>query len=222
MNEPVYMDWKSWGRAVNPLPGERAHLPFMPYGRTSAQEARSSGQVGVDFREAAVLLGVEADGRLALIERTPHEGVHGGQMALPGGGKEEGETLLDCALREWREELGLSSSWMPDARPIPLTEVHVAPSRFVVRPFLAPVTLPAVLSPDPVEVAGVYRMCLHELLDPLRQVEEKVQVGGREKWGSMSAPGWRLSGIPFVWGATAMMLGELASILAEWKEGADV
>ena len=65
------------------MPGPDAHAPFMPYGRTSAAEARASGRAGEDFREAAVLIGVEQDGRIALIERAPGGGVHGGQMALP-------------------------------------------------------------------------------------------------------------------------------------------
>ena len=77
-------DWKSRGAV---LPGPEVHVPFMPYGRTSAEDARRSWQAGVDFREAAVLIGVEPDGRVVLIERAPGGGVHGGQMALPGGSR---------------------------------------------------------------------------------------------------------------------------------------
>ncbi len=220
MLKRIQMDWLAWEAAAFPLPGVDAHLEFMPYGRTSAEEARSRGRAGIDFREAAVLMGLEADGRMVLIERTPYAGVHGGQMALPGGAREEGETLLDCAMREWREELGLASDWNADARPIPLTEIHVAPSGFVVQPFLAPVSLPKDLSPDPREVAKVHRLQLDDLLHSEHRVEEKIRVGGKGQQLTLSAPGWRLANVPFVWGATAMMLGELAVILAEWREQA--
>jgi 8-oxo-dGTP pyrophosphatase MutT (NUDIX family) len=215
------LNWKGWRESGHPLPGPDAHAPFMPYGRTSASEARKCGEVGVDFREAAVLIGIEADGRLALIERAPYGGVHGGQMALPGGAREAGESMLECALREWREELGLGVHHQPLQPPVAMTEVHVAPSRFIVRPFLAPVQLPNSLSPDPIEVARVHRVHIEELLDADRRAEDQVQVGGGIGL-RLKAPGWRLSEVPFVWGATAMMLGELASIVEHWSgDGVD-
>src|SRR6516165_7875859 len=45
---------------------------------------------------------------LVMILRQPG-GVHGGQVAFPGGKRDpEDETMLDTALREVREELGLT------------------------------------------------------------------------------------------------------------------
>jgi 8-oxo-dGTP pyrophosphatase MutT (NUDIX family) len=45
--------------------------------------------------------------RIVMILRQPG-GVHGGQVAFPGGKRDpEDETMLDTALREAREELGL-------------------------------------------------------------------------------------------------------------------
>ncbi len=62
--------------------------------------------------EAAVLAPVfrDADGelRIVLVVRSDH-GVHGGQLAFPGGRPEPGDTgLLETALREAEEEVGLS------------------------------------------------------------------------------------------------------------------
>lgn len=194
------------------MPGPEAHLPFMPYGRTSAAEARASGQAGSDYREAAVLIGVEPDGRIALIERAPGGGVHGGQMALPGGAREPNETLLQCALREWREELGLPKAEAPLSKPVALTEVHVVPSRFIVRPHIAEVQLTEGLDFERTEVAAVHRLRMDDLVDERFQLTQKVRVGGRSGF-SIEAPGFAFPDIPFIWGATAMMLGELKAIL---------
>lgn len=188
----------------------------MPYGRTSASEARASGRAGEDYREAAVLIGMEPDNRLALIERAPGGGVHGGQMALPGGALEPGETLLQCALREWREELGLSGNAEPLTAPVALTEVHVVPSRFIVRPHVAEVQLDDVLDFDRGEVAAVHRLRVEDLLNDVHRVTQKVRVGGRSGF-TMEAPGFAFPDIPFIWGATAMMLGEMKAILASHR-----
>lgn len=201
--------WMSRGAV---LPGPQVHAPFMPYGRTSAEDARRAGQVGVDFREAAVLIGVEPHGRIVLIERAPSGGVHGGQMALPGGAREPGESLEDCALREWREELGLAPCHQPTACVVPLTEVHVVPSRFIVRPHLTFVTLGETLDFDPVEVAGIHRIRLTDLVQDSVLSSQRVRAGGQRGF-TMMAPGFSLPGVPFIWGATAMMLSELKSIL---------
>ena len=96
----------AWQKAGCPLPGAKAHARFMPFGRTSAEKAREEGRSGLDFKEAAVLIGIESNGRVVLIERAPCGGVHGGQMALPGGAREAGESFVECALR-WRRR-----SWM--------------------------------------------------------------------------------------------------------------
>ena len=210
-----HIDWEAWQRGGHPLPGEQAHLDLMPFGRTSARTAREQGTAGKDFREAAVFIGMEPDGRFAMIERTLGGGVHGGQMALPGGRREAGESMLDCALREWREELGLSSDVVPLHPPVALTEVHVAPSRFVVRPFVAPVCLPDALNPDPVEVARVHRVALEDVMDSGRRAVQKVHAGGDHGF-TICAPGFALPNVPFIWGATAMMLAELSAWGRQW------
>lgn len=216
-DEQAWRRISTWSSQGEVLPGPEAHAPFMPYGRTSAEDARRSGKAGVDFREAAVLIGVEPDGRVVLIERAPGGGVHGGQMALPGGAREPGESLEACALREWREELGLQPSHQPTSDLVPLTEVHVVPSRFIVRPHLAFVALAETLNFDPVEVGRVHRLRLADLMLDAPLTSQRVRVGG-EHGLAMTAPGFSFPGVPFIWGATAMMLSELRSILLSQKE----
>ncbi len=213
-----FVNWEAWEAAGQPLPGTNSHRAMMPYARSSAQDARLSGIAGVDFREAAVLVGVEEGGRIALIERTPEKGPHGGQMALPGGAREQGESMKACALREWREELGLDVALLPLRDPVPLTEVHVVPSGFVVRPFIAPVSLPSEFIPDTIEVAAVHRVSLLDLTNNQYRQHEAVRVQMPGKTGfRWTVPGFALPGVPFVWGATALILSEVADWFEQWS-----
>jgi nucleoside triphosphatase len=50
----------------------------------------------------------DAAGALLLCRMPTDRGVYPGQWGLPGGGVEDGETLLEALRREVREELGLS------------------------------------------------------------------------------------------------------------------
>lgn len=209
--------WEDWAQSGYPLPGEGVHHAMMPYARSSAALARAKGKAGETFREAAVLVGIESDGRIVLIQRTQEKGPHGGQMALPGGAREAKESLRDCAIREWREELGLNALCVPVREPVPLTEVHVVPSGFVVRPFLAEVALPESLEPEEREVARVYRIHLNDLVDPQYRTKHPVRVHAHGvqnfRW---DAPGFALPDTPFIWGATALILSEVAAWTERW------
>jgi ADP-ribose pyrophosphatase YjhB (NUDIX family) len=68
--------------------------------------------------EAAVL---DGQGRILLIKRRDN-----GQWCLPGGGLDAGESAVECALRELREETGL------EGRVTRLITVYSSPDRVVV------------------------------------------------------------------------------------------
>jgi 8-oxo-dGTP pyrophosphatase MutT (NUDIX family) len=68
--------------------------------------------VPADFRRAAVLaivgrVGSDETPALVLTERSPHLRAHAGEICLPGGHLEPGESPEDAALREAEEEIGL-------------------------------------------------------------------------------------------------------------------
>jgi 8-oxo-dGTP pyrophosphatase MutT (NUDIX family) len=69
--------------------------------------------VPTDFRRAAVLaLAGDLEGRpaLALAERSAHLRAHAGEICLPGGRLDPGETPEDAAVREAEEEVGMDPS----------------------------------------------------------------------------------------------------------------
>lgn len=161
------------------------------------------------WREASVLILLCPSGNdtmFPLMQRPPGTGVHAGQVSLPGGSREHGESFEACALRECREEIGVEPSLVRIVRA--LTPLRVSPSGFLVRPFVGVVRAMPVFTLSTDEVAGLYEPTLAELLDPESVCEEEMTRDGQE-W---LVPYYRLSG-QRVWGATAMILAEFATIL---------
>ncbi len=161
------------------------------------------------WREAAVLvLLYEADGgvRFPLMLRPSGDGVHSGQVSLPGGSREAGESLESCALRETAEELGVDSSTVRVVRP--LSPLEVPPSRFTVHPFVGIVSGWPAFKPEPAEVAAVFEPSLDDVLAAVSHQEDQAEFRG-SLW---RVPYYRLAG-QRVWGATAMILAELEVLL---------
>lgn len=187
------------------LPGasaqDLARPAFRP--RLDAGVARVAG-----FRPAAVLVLLypyEGEIRFVLVRRPDSMRSHPGQIALPGGALEAGESPEEAAFREAAEELGVAPEGVePLGRLSPLA---VEPSRFLVTPVLGWSAARPDFAPSPEEVDEFHEPSLAELAAAeLRAV--RLFAAGRE----LEAPAMRLAGAE-VWGATAMILCELAALL---------
>jgi 8-oxo-dGTP pyrophosphatase MutT (NUDIX family) len=155
---------------------------------------------------SAVLAAVwEEDGeaRVLLTRRTAWLRSHSGQVAFPGGRVEPGETLVDAALREAHEEVGLDPASVEVIGR--LSRMHTISSGAGIFPFVGvlPGGRPAV-EPNPDEVDRVFDVALGELM------ADGVFHG--EVWGIADTERpiyfFDLAG-ETVWGATARMLYEL-------------
>jgi len=168
--------------------------------------------------EAAVLAPVYRDGdgrlRLVFILRTPR-GVHGGQIAFPGGRREPGDAdLLETALREAEEEVGLDRALVQVLAPLPV--VTTATTGFSIAPFLGRLEAPpAAWRPQETEVADVLEVPVDELADPAAHGEELRAFGGWPEPRPM--PFYRI-GEHKLWGATYRIVAPLLPRLlaAEW------
>ncbi len=191
----------------NPLPG---HDSWM----------QNSGSVRInpkylDFsnlKHSAVLIAFypsENEIYLPLILRPPYDGTHGGQMAFPGGRMEDfDKTYENTALREAEEEIGILAS---DVKLIGhLTEVFIPPSKYWVKPIIGYLDYKPTFKPDVREVADVYEMSLDYLKDPNNIEKREIQVRGKK----MLTKGFTIEE-QWVWGATALMLGELIEVLKD-------
>jgi len=188
------------------LPGEPARDSMLPPYRKDQRLDASD----LHWREAAVLILVYQDAevlRFPLIVRTDDGGIHGGQISLPGGSREAGESPEACALRETHEELGIGADGIRLLRA--LSPLRVPPSRFMVRPFVGYAVAPPRFSPSSAEVASLLLPALADLVDPRCRGTKDVFYGGQ--WWPV--PCYHLSG-GVVWGATAMILAELVALLA--------
>lgn len=151
---------------------------------------------------------VESRIHTVLIQRPHYEGVHSGQIAFPGGAKEEKDaTMIETALREAEEEVGASKNLIHVIGQ--LTELYIPPSNFLITPVVGF----SEQRPDFVlqtnEVAGIIEPALPELLDEKAIGLKKIQVRPDI---SIDAPYYNIQGRT-VWGATAMMISELNELL---------
>lgn len=163
---------------------------------------------GAQPRHAGVLLllyPLDETTHIVLTRRTEGLATHSGQISLPGGGLKAGETPEQAALREAHEELGIS----PDQRVVgALTPLYIPPSNYLMHPIVAHAAERPAFHPDPREVAEVLEVPVWRLLEPDTLAEEVWYIRGIET----RVPFYRV-GSHKVWGATAMVLAEFATLL---------
>jgi 8-oxo-dGTP pyrophosphatase MutT (NUDIX family) len=158
------------------------------------------------LRDAAALAYVfERSGELHLPLTLRHGGLrhHRGQVSLPGGRPDPGETLFQTALREAEEEIALKIEGLEALGTLHPVNIPVSHSRLHVHVAHGPA--PDQLVPNPGEVERIEIVSLAQLLDPGRRKWRRIQISGRE----IDVPYFDVAGL-FLWGATAMALSELA------------
>ncbi len=164
-----------------------------------------------DFRRGArkaavVFVLYRANGRwmVPFVRRRADLRDHPGQVALPGGGVQQGESAWAAAQREVAEEIGV-----PVGRMVPLgagDPIYAAVSNFSVVPFVAylPDPVPAFVHDDR-ELEGVLEIPLDRLLDDSAWLQ--------------SADPWRFRYLAHeesvVWGLTERIFAGLAPKLSD-------
>jgi 8-oxo-dGTP pyrophosphatase MutT (NUDIX family) len=113
----------------------------------------------------AVVLLADDEGRACflLTRRTATLRAHARQWALPGGRIDAGESPERAALRELREEVGLA---LEPSSVLGLLDDYGTRSGFIITPVVAWAGERVELTPNPAEVAHVYRVPLAELDKP--------------------------------------------------------
>lgn len=161
---------------------------------TDRQVAQASVLVPIVMREQPMVL---------LTERTTHLSTHSGQVAFPGGKRDEtDEDAAHTALREAHEEIGLERSQVEVVGQLP---TYTTGTRFVITPVVALVSPGHRLTLNAYEVADAFEVPLAFLMNPSHHRRHALEwAGARREWFSM--PYMDGSTERFIWGATAAML----------------
>ncbi len=192
-------------RFLLPLPGpevDRTMAPELAYGR-------HSGPPAIDAREAAVVVLLYPEQGAWFIPtmlRPIEMKLHAGQVALPGGVVEPGEAPYETALRELNEELGVPSEGIEVLGA--LRPVYVFNSNFWLKPFVGLCAARPSFRLNPLEAAELIEIPVAALLDPAHRGAHRIERKGLV----FAAPHYRV-GPHRVWGATSLILAQLASLL---------
>lgn len=194
-------------RLEQPLPGIAACADFEPelcYGRHQGPPAH-------DARQAAVLLLLypgPAAWHVPLTVRPKSMSSHGGQVSLPGGLIEPGETAEQAALRECCEELGDAGA---EVRMLGrLSPIYVFASNFVVTPCVAWSPTRPRFEPNPHEVANLLEPSLVDLRNPeCRGMHLIDRRGVRFRVPHI------VCGQHEIWGATSVILAEFLHLIGD-------
>ena len=190
----------------NILPGIDAHRRMIPLNRGDRFNYFNKDQV---LRDAAVLiiLFFEKDKlKTVFIERTPDAGPHSGQIAFPGGRREDFDAdLIETALREADEEIGIKVNRENVLGS--LTPLQIPISGFSVLPVIAFVDSISEFNACEIEVNNIFVVDVIELLNS--KDFKTLTVHGIE----IHTPCYVFDN-QIVWGATAMVLSELEEVLS--------
>jgi 8-oxo-dGTP pyrophosphatase MutT (NUDIX family) len=161
--------------------------------------------------DAAVLVAVtdRAEPGVILTRRPMTMRNHPGQIAFPGGRKDDGdEDIIAAALREAEEEIGLPPS---TATIIGLTDQYRTITSYVITPVLAVVPSDIALTPHEAEVEAVFEVPLAFLMNPANHKTATIDwEGATREYFEMH---WQEH---HIWGATAAMIVNLSRRL-QWS-----
>jgi 8-oxo-dGTP pyrophosphatase MutT (NUDIX family) len=201
----------AWGRG----PAE----PSVPWSRTVSMSpelsyGRHAGPAPHTARPAAVvLLLFRRAGRwhLPLTERPLTLTHHAGQISLPGGAVDEGESSIDAGLRELNEELGFEAPHLVLGQ---LADCYVFASDFLVTPWvIATFEQDIDWRPHEREVQSVVELPLDALFDERAIGRLTIERGPLV----FRAPCVHI-GLARVWGATCIILNQLTIMLRHLME----
>jgi 8-oxo-dGTP pyrophosphatase MutT (NUDIX family) len=198
MNQIELMDWQS------PL-----EIPGL-----NRPQRRPSNLPG-DGKMAAVLAlfcghegSINSDGLpttpdLLLTQRAIDLTNHAGQVSFPGGRLEPSESSLQAAIREAEEEIGILKSQIEICGQ--LRSVYIPPSDYTVTPYVGLIRGTPKFTLCQREVKQIIRAPLNQLMAPSALAAGTVIRSNGE---SLEVPCYQV-GLHQIWGATAIMIGEL-------------
>jgi 8-oxo-dGTP pyrophosphatase MutT (NUDIX family) len=174
---------------------------------------------GGDARRGAVLMlfgeGPQG-GELLLTERAHDMRSHPGQVSFPGGSLDAGEDVVEAALREAEEEVGVDPRSVAVFGRLP--ELWLPPSNFAVTPVLGWWSERAEVSVvSRAEVHAIHHVPIAELVDPAHRITVQMPMGDHRSPGFLIGPDHDV----ILWGFTGGIIARLLDFLGwsvPWDE----
>lgn len=191
-----------------PLPGRNAQVGMAPmpgsndrFNFNKSNQAKLGGVMVLFYPDDDKIM-------FPLTERATYPGVHSGQISFPGGKYEQSDAdMIYTAKRETFEEIGVE---MDDIQVLgKLSELYIPPSNFHVYPCIAYLERKPTFIEETKEVVKIIETDLNTLLDDDIAKRGEIQVRNNIK---LDVPYFDVKGHT-VWGATAMILNELKTIV---------
>lgn len=163
------------------------------------------------FRPAAVLVPLvrrEPGITVLLTQRTEDMPSHAGQIAFPGGRRQDEDVdAVATALRETEEEVGLARRFVEVIGPV---DHYRTGTGYEITPIVGIVTPGFTTHADPREVADVFEVPLEHFLDERNhRIQSRVWQGRERRFYAMPY------GDRYIWGATAGMMKNLHFVLTD-------
>ncbi len=196
-------------RLSMPLPGRAAQEKMighvLPIPRVAPDHAKLSAVLCLLFPWQGVL-------KVILMKRMDDHTAHAGQVSFPGGRYEEGDADLCCtALREAWEEIGVNPASVDILGA--LTPIYIPVSNFNVFPYVGFLNEKPEYALSHSEVSYTMEVPLDELWHPDRKTRRDV-VSPAIKKVIPNVNAYLLDDGTVIWGATAMILSELETIMS--------
>ncbi len=192
------------------LPGESFHYQLAPLFRKDELKRTDLNGKNPNYAGVVSLLYPKnGQAHMAFILRKTYKGVHSNQIGFPGGRYEEvDKNLMQTALRETEEEIGVSANSIQVIKP--LTELYIPPSNFLVHPYLSFVEQEPVFVLQESEVENIIEIPLSVCLDKNNLNTEIIDASYAK---NVEVPAYNFNG-HVVWGATAMILSEIRELFS--------
>lgn len=191
------------------LPGFQAQAKMSPPMR---QQFTQADILRLNAKKSAVLILLyekNLQTHIVFTQRQEYNGAHSGQISFPGGKMDDTDPDLQfTALRETWEEVGVQ---VPKESVIgELSFLYVPPSNFVIYPYIAHLEEVPRFIPEEKEVKRIIELPIQDLINPNNQ--QAYRYHNKRLNIEFESPSYLVGGNT-IWGATAMILSELLTIL---------
>ena len=174
-------------------------------------------QISTDCPEAAVLVAISDDANspeVLLTRRAKHLAIHSGEVAFPGGKRDqEDESLLHTALREAEEEVALPQSSFQYAGRL---NQHITRSNIIVTPYVGVIPHSLELKPNEDELDSLFYTPVDFFLDPANLHVDTVSYRGEMR----NIPRFNYRQYT-IWGVTAMIIVDLMNTVYDARLSLD-